>query len=218
MITGGVASPTETMFESQMTMDEIEAAVEIAGLKGRKVAAHVGGPLGAKMAVRAGVASIEHGYHLDDEAIELMVEHGTTYVPTLAVTQDTEFVLNNNAPFAIAKIQAAAERHLASFQKALAAGVTIATGEDMPVPFAERVIPEIETMVACGMEPMAAIVASTKNAAELCNVADRLGTAEVGKVADLIAVRGDPSEDISRLNDLLLVFKAGELVVDRRES
>ncbi|MDE0099570.1 MAG: amidohydrolase family protein [Truepera sp.] len=218
MITGGVASPTETMFESQMTMDEIEAAVEIAGLKGRKVAAHVGGPLGAKMAVRAGVASIEHGYHLDDEAIELMVEHGTTYVPTLAVTQDTEFVLNNNAPFAIAKIQAAAERHLASFQKALAAGVTIATGEDMPVPFAERVIPEIETMVACGMEPMAAIVASTKNAAELCDVADRLGTAEVGKVADLIAVRGDPSEDISRLNDLLLVFKAGELVVDRRES
>ena len=127
-------------------------------------------------------------------------------------------MLNNNAPFAIAKIQAAAERHLASFQKALAAGVTIATGEDMPVPFAERVIPEIETMVACGMEPMAAIVASTKNAAELCDVADRLGTAEVGKVADLIAVRGDPSEDISRLNNLLLVFKAGELVVDRRES
>jgi imidazolonepropionase-like amidohydrolase len=218
MITGGVASPTETMHESQMTLDEIEAAVEVASLKGRKVCAHVGGPLGAKMAVRAGVASIEHGYYLDDEAIDLMVEHGTYYVPTLAVTQDTDFVVKNNAPFAIAKIQAAATRHLESFQKALAAGVKIATGEDMPVPFAARLIPEIETMVASGMEPMAAIVASTQNAAELCGVADQLGTVEEGKVADLIAVAGNPSANISDLRELLLVFKAGTLVLDRRDA
>jgi imidazolonepropionase-like amidohydrolase len=206
------------MHESQMTLDEIEAAVEVASLKGRKVCAHVGGPLGAKMAVRAGVASIEHGYYLDDEAIDLMVEHGTYYVPTLAVTQDTDFVVKNNAPFAIAKIQAAATRHLESFQKALAAGVKIATGEDMPVPFAARLIPEIETMVASGMEPMAAIVASTQNAAELCGVADQLGTVEEGKVADLIAVAGNPSANISDLRELLLVFKAGTLVLDRRDA
>ena len=216
MVTGGVASPTETMHEPQMTFDEIRAAVEIASFKGRKVCAHVGGPLGAKMAVKAGVASIEHGYLLDDEAIDLMLEHGTTLVPTLAVTQDTDFVTANNAEFAIEKILAAAPDHLESFQKALAAGVKIATGEDMPVPFAERIIPEVETMVAAGMMPGHAVVASTRNAAALCGVADELGTVEVGKVADLIVLDSNPLVDISNLRRLRLVFKEGELVVDKR--
>lgn len=216
MITGGVASPTETMHEPQMTFDEIQAAVEVASFKGRKVCAHVGGPLGAKMAVKAGVTSIEHGYYLDDEAIDLMVENGTFYVPTLAVTQDMEFVMANNAEFAIRKILEAAPGHLDTFQRALKAGVKIATGEDMPVPFAERVIPEIETMVNAGMSAMDAIVASTKTAAELCSVADTLGTVEVGKLADLIVIEDDPVSDISNLRKLKLVFKEGRCVVDRR--
>jgi imidazolonepropionase-like amidohydrolase len=218
MITGGVSSATESMHEAQMTMDEIEAAVEVARFKGKKVCAHIGGPLGAKMAVRAGVASVEHGYHLDDEAIQMMVDAGTFYVPTLAVTQDMDFVLANNAEYAIKKIIAAAPRHLESFQKAVQAGVRIATGEDMPVPFAERVIPEIETMVRCGMEPMAAIVASTRTAAELCDAVDRLGTVEVGKLADLIVLDADPVADIANLHRLRLVFKEGQLVTDRRTA
>jgi imidazolonepropionase-like amidohydrolase len=218
MITGGVASSTETMVETQMTMDEIEAAVAVAKIKGKRVAAHIGGAEGAKMAVRAGVASIEHGYHLDDEAIAMMVDHGTTYVPTLAVTQDMEFVLANNAEFAIKKILAAAPQHLESFQRALAAGVRIATGEDMPVPFAERVVPEIETMVRAGMSPMAAIVASTRNAAELCDVGDRVGTVSVGKLADLIVLDADPLADVGNLRALRLVFKEGRLVHDRRPT
>ena len=216
MVTGGVASSTETMHEPQMTMDEIRAAVEVAAFKGRKVCAHVGGPDGAKMAAKAGVASIEHGYLLDDEAIDLMLEHGTMLVPTLAVTQDMDFVLANNAEFAIKKIIAAAPGHLLSFQKALAAGVKIATGEDMPVPFAERVIPEIETMVTAGMTPMQAIIASTRNAAELCGVADTVGTIEVGKLADLIVLNADPLADISNLRQLNLVFKEGSVVIDKR--
>jgi imidazolonepropionase-like amidohydrolase len=216
MITGGVASSTETMHEPQMTFDEIQAAVEVAAFKGRKVCAHVGGPEGAKLAVRAGVASIEHGYHLDDEAIELMVEHGTFLVPTLAVTQRTDFVLANNAPFAIKKILAAADLHRDSFQRAYAAGVKIATGEDMPVPFAEWVIPEIEVMVSCGMTPMDAIVASTRNAAELCGALDDLGTVEVGKLADLIVLDADPLAAIGNLDKLRLVFKEGDLVVEKR--
>lgn len=214
MITGGVASATETMHETQMTMDEIQAAVEVASFKGRKVCAHIGGSLGAKMAVKAGVASVEHGYYLDDEALDLMVEHGTFYVPTLAVTQDMDFVMANNAEFAIKKILRAAPGHLDTFQRALAAGVKIATGEDMPVPFAERVIPEIETMVAAGMDNMAAIVASTRNAAELCDAAATLGTVEVGKLADLIVVANNPLERIGHLRELMLVFKEGQCVRD----
>ena len=110
----------------------------------------------------------------------------------------------------------AAPRHLDSFQRALKAGVKIATCEDMPVPFAERVVPEIETMVRGGMQPMDAIVASTRTAAELCGVLDTVGTVDVGKLADLIVVDGDPSADIARLHELRMVFKEGALVVDRR--
>jgi imidazolonepropionase-like amidohydrolase len=216
MITGGVASPTETMYEPQMTFDEIQAAVEVAQFKGRKVCAHIGGSLGAKMAVKAGVASVEHGYFLDDEALDMMAENGTFYVPTLAVTQNMDFVMANNAEFAIQKILAAAPGHLDTFQRALQAGVKIATGEDMPVPFAERIIPEIETMVDAGMDTMAALVASTRHAAELCSVDDQLGTVEVGKLADLIVVRKNPLENISHLRELQLVFKEGQLVRDYR--
>lgn len=218
MITGGVASSTETMYETQMTMDEIEAAVAVARIKGKRVAAHIGGAEGAKMAVRAGVHSVEHGYHLDDEAIAMMLDHGTTYVPTLAVTQDMDFVMANNAEFAIKKILAAAPRHLESFQRALAAGVRIATGEDMPVPFAERVVPEIETMVRAGMSPMAAIVASTRTAAELCDASERVGTLEVGKLADLIVLDADPLENISHLRALRSVYKEGRLVHERSRA
>lgn len=218
MVTGGVASSTETMHEPQMTFDEIAAAVEVAAMKGRKVCAHIGGPEGAKRAVEAGVASIEHGYHLDDEAIAMMVERGTFLVPTLAVTQTTDFVVKNNAPYAVKKILAAAELHRESFQRALAAGVKIATGEDMPVPFADWIVPEIETMVACGMKPMDALVASTRNAAELCGALDELGTIEVGKTADLIVVDGDPSGDVSQLRALRLVIKEGDVVVDHRDD
>jgi imidazolonepropionase-like amidohydrolase len=204
------------MHEPQMTFDEIQAAGEVATFKGRKVCAHIGGSLGAKMAVKAGVASVEHGYYLDDEALELMVEHGTFYVPTLAVTQDMDFVLANNAEFAIKKILAAAPGHLDTFQRALAFGVNIAAGEDMPVPFSERVIPEIETMVNAGMDTMAAIVAATHNAAELCDVADTLGTVAVGKLADVIVISNNPLENISHLRDLQLVFKEGQCVRDFR--
>jgi imidazolonepropionase-like amidohydrolase len=217
MITGGVASATETMYESQMTLDEIEAAVEVARFKGRKVCAHVGGALGAKMAVKAGVASVEHGYFLDDEAIEMMVKHDTFYVPTLSVTQDEDYMRAHWTEYAIKKALDAAPRHLESFQKALGAGVKIAIGEDS-IPFAERLVPEIETVVGAGMEPMAAIVASTRTAAELCGVDDQLGTIEVGKVADLIVVTQNPLDNVSHLRDLLLVFKEGQLVVDKRLS
>lgn len=215
MITGGVASATETMYESQMTMDEIEAAVEVARYKGRKVCAHIGGPLGAKMAVKAGVASLEHGYFLDDEAIELMVEHGTYYVPTLAVTQDEAYIRSHWTDYAIKKALDAAPRHRESFQKALRAGVKIAAGEDLS-PFAERLIPEIETMVDAGMMPMDAIVAATHNAAELCDALDQLGTVETGKLADLIVLGANPLDNIAHLHDLHIVFKEGKLVVDKR--
>ncbi len=211
MITGGVASSTETMYESQMTPDEVRAIVEVAALKGRKVCAHVGGPMGARLAIEAGVASIEHGYLLDDEVVAMMVEHGTYYVPTLAVTQDEEYIRANWSAFAIDKALRAAENHRRSFQRALAAGVKIAAGEDL-TPFAERLIPEIETMVNAGMSEMQAIVSATRNGAELADCLEDTGTVEVGKEADLIVLRKNPLDDIANLRELDLVFRRGRIV------
>ena len=217
MITGGIASRTETMYESQMTLDEIEAAVEVARLKDRYVSAHACGPLGVKMALKAGVTSIEHGYLLDDEAIDMMVEHDAFYVPTLGCTQDEEYIRAHWVDYAIKKALEGAPGHLESFQKALKAGVKMAAGDDL-VPFQERLIPELEAMVGAGMDPMGAIMAATRNASELCRADDRLGTIEPGKLADLVVVARNPLDNISHLRDLLLVFKEGKLVVDKRQS
>jgi imidazolonepropionase-like amidohydrolase len=211
MVTGGVASKRETMHEPQATFEEIAAVVQAARERGKRSAAHIGGPEGAKYAVEAGIDTVEHGYLLDDEVIALMVERGTYLVPTLSVTQDDEYISNNWTPWAIKKARDAAPGHLASFQKAVKAGVKIANGTDL-TPIAETTPGEIEQLVRAGLSEMEAIIASTRTAAELCGVEDELGTIEPGKLADMIVVRENPLDDISHLRGIRLVMKDGQIV------
>lgn len=211
MVTGGVMTAGEGMQESQFLLDEIQAATEVAHQKGRRVCVHAWGTAGIKTAIRCGVDSIEHGL-LDDEAVETMVENGVFYVPTLNVTQDEEQILESGIPdFMVEKALGSAKAHLEGFQKALRAGVKIACGADSS-PVADFTLSEIEHLVRAGMGEMEALIAATRTSADLCGVVDRLGTVEVDKLADLIAVSANPLEDISNIRKLKLVLKGGKLV------
>lgn len=211
-ITGGVATAGEGMRESQLFLDEVKAATDTAHQKGKRVCAHAGGPEGVKTAIRGGVDCIEHGYYLDDEAIQLMVEHDVFFVPTMCVTQDEVFMRKSGmADFQIQKARGAAEAHKQGFQKALKAGVKIACGGDSS-PIDEITLDEIRELVRAGMTEMQAIVAATKTSSELCGVGDQLGTIEVGKIADLIAVPNNPLENIEHLRRVSLVMKDGLLI------
>ena len=216
MVTGGVATAGEAMEEPQLFLDEIQAATEAAHAKGKKVTVHAWGSGGIKAAIRGGVDCIEHGL-LDDEAIELMLENEVFYVPTLVVTQNIEGekgIREMYPEFMIEKCLAFAKEHREGFQKAVKAGVKIACGAD-DNPVADFTLMEIEHLVKAGMMEMKALAAATKIAADLCGVGDRLGTVEVGKLADLIAVSANPLEDISNIWNLKLVLKGGTRVQTR---
>jgi imidazolonepropionase-like amidohydrolase len=231
MVTGGhteMIAGTGTYRESQLLLDELEAAAEAAHQKGKRVCAHAGSP-GMKMAIRAGVDCIEHGYHLDDEAIEMMVKHDVFYVPTLVCNLDEECLRESGmievdpddvhrglaGRVLVAKGEGVtpeyAKAHREGFQKALKAGVKIACGGDSN-PIGEFTLLEIEHLVRAGMGEMEALIAATRTCADLCGVVDRLGTVEVGKMADLIALSGDPLENIFNIRRLKLVLKGGQLV------
>ncbi|MCL4295449.1 MAG: amidohydrolase family protein [Anaerolineae bacterium] len=213
-ITGGIAGTRESMYEIQMAEEEIRAACEVAHNKGLKVTAHTGCSEAAKIGVRAGLDCIEHGYELDDEACELMAEYGVYYCPTLSVTQDEAYMRRWEWPeYSIQRALAGAEMHRQSFQRALKAGVKIVNGADLN-PIAETAIPEIEWVVKAGMPPAQALVASTRRPAEMCGAASYLGTVEAGKLADLMAVRQNPLENIAALRQVELVLKEGETVMN----
>jgi imidazolonepropionase-like amidohydrolase len=211
MVTGGVMTAGEGMQESQFLLDEIQAATQVAHQKGKRVCVHAWGTAGIKTAIRGGVDSIEHGL-LDDEAVEMMVENGVFYVPTLNVTQDEEQIFGGGMPdFMVEKALGSAKAHLEGFQKALKAGVKIACGADSS-PVADFTLSEIEHLVRAGMGEMEALIAATRTSADLCGVVDRMGTVKVGKLADLIVVSASPLEDISSIRKLKLVLKGGKLV------
>ena len=212
-VTGGIGTAGESMYESQFLLDEIRAATEVAHQKGKRVTVHAGGPGGVKTAIQGGVDCIEHGYYLDDEAIEMMAESDVFYVPTIRCTQDTDFINEESGlpEFFIQKARAGARAHLESLQKALKAGLKIASGADQ-APSSEMALREIEHLVKAGMTEMEALVAATRTTADLCDLEDRLGTVEVGKLADLIVVSANPLEDISNIRKLKLVLKGGNLI------
>jgi len=212
-VTGGIGTAGESMYESQFLLDEIRAATEVAHQKGKRVTVHAGGAGGVKTAIRGRVDCIEHGYYLDDEAIEMMVENDVFYVPTIRCTQDRDFINEESGlpEFFIRKARAGARDHLESLQKALKAGLRIASGADQ-APSSEMALREIEHLVSAGMTEMAALRSATYTSAELCGLEDQVGTVEIGKLADLIVVSANPLEDISNIRKLRLVLKAGSLV------
>ncbi len=220
MATEGGSEGNDVANETQYTLDEMKAIVEEAHRYGKKVAAHAHGTDGIKTAVRAGVDSIEHGTLLDDEAVRMMKERGTWLVPTGAIWVEED---EGEAPRADLPAWRRERKAIfrkgspESFRKALAAGVKIAMGSDSSVlPHGENA-KEIVWMARNGMTPLQAIRAATLGGAELIGWPDRVGSIEPGKLADLIAVRGNPLADITELERVEFVMKGGVVYRDARK-
>jgi len=211
--TGGVLSLTDSVGVQQYTEEEMRAIVETATQLDRRVAAHAHGTAGIKAAVRAGVTSIEHGSILDAEAVALMKQRGTWLVPTLLAGFTVESLATAGrlpAPIA-AKALAIAPRMHNSFKLALDAGVKIALGTDAGVMRHGTNAREFELMVRFGMTPMQSIVAGTSNGATLLGVERDAGSVAVGKRADIVAVQGDPLQNIAVLQRVDFVMKDGKV-------
>ena len=203
---------------SQYTIEEIKAIVDEARHVGIKTASHAQGTLGIKNALYAGVDTVEHGFYLDDEAVELMVKQNTFFTPTLAIVEAivTKGARAGVPEVSLNKAHSVQEAQRRSFEKACKAGVKIACGTDYlsdPFlgPMGENAI-ELELMVKAGRPAMDVIVSATKINAEALGLENSLGTLERGKWADLIVVRGDPSKNISVLRNranIDSVFKGG---------
>ena len=211
--TGGVLSLTDSAGVQQYTEEEMRAIVETATQLDRRVAAHAHGTAGIKAAVRAGVTSIEHGSILDAEAVQLMKQKGTWLVPTLLAgfTVESLATAGRLPPPIAAKALAIAPRMRNSFKLALDAGVKIALGTDAGVMKHGTNAREFELMVRWGMAPMQAIVAGTLNGATLLGVERDVGSIVVGKKADIVAVGGDPLQDITVLQRVEFVMKDGKV-------
>ena len=199
--------------------EEIGAIVEEAHRAGLRVAAHVYSDAGARLALDAGVDSIEHGLYLTDATLRRMARQGVVYVPTLLVYElwrDGE-IFGGIAPEDRTKLANTVEKHTETFRRALRAGVSIAFGTDtfeQPGTNAQ----ELVRMVAYGMSSSAALRSATSGAATLLGLGDHLGTIEPGKWADLIAVEGDPVSDITATQRVVFVMKGGVVYLDRRSE
>jgi imidazolonepropionase-like amidohydrolase len=188
------------------TAEEINAIVDEAHKKGRKVSCHAFGGEGLRNCLNAGVDSIEHGVQLEDADIKTMVQKGIYLVPTLYHYQDDrEKDMKKYAGHSVAEVS---ER---SFPRAVAQGVKIAFGSGVgPFPHGTQT-KEFEYMVKFGMTPVQAIRAATIDAAQLMGWQDRIGSVEAGKFADLVAVQGDPTSDITELEHVKFVMKGGHV-------
>lgn len=215
--TGGVLSPRDEPTHSHFSPAEIEVVVAEAAAAGRAVMAHAQGAEGIKNAVRAGVRSIEHGIYLDDEAIELMLEHDTWLVPTLAAPRAVLAAASVGAQLPPAVIDKAAQvldTHTASVKAAVAAGVPIAMGTDSGVGPHGCNLEELPLMRDCGMSEEGVLAAATSGSARLCGVQDITGRVAPGLAADLLIVEG-LELDVSTMGERLRqVWKEGELVVE----
>jgi len=206
--TAGVLSFEETVGAQQFTFEEMQTIVDEAARHGMKVAAHAHGTAGIKAAVRAGVASIEHGSILDDEAIQMMIERGTYLVPTTYLVG----AINMDAlpPPIRAKAEEVLPMAVGSVRRAVTAGVKIAFGTDAAVyPHGDNA-KEFAALVDRGMSPLEAIRSATINAADLLGVDDRGQIAE-GLLADMVAVSGNPLNDITAMENVRFVMKGGEV-------
>jgi imidazolonepropionase-like amidohydrolase len=212
---GGVFSPRDDPAHPHFTMDELTAMVDEATRGGKYVMAHAHGAAGIKNAIRAGVRSVEHGTDLDDEAIELMLAHGTWLVPTLGVGQ---FIIDRIAagaavPAGIAeKAQANQRMRADSFARAVAAGVNIAMGSDAAAEMHGRNLIELTLMHQGGLGPAQTLVAATGAAARLMRIEDRVGTLRPGLQADLTLVDGDPYDFARYPANVRAVFREGRRV------
>jgi imidazolonepropionase-like amidohydrolase len=217
--TGGVLSPTDDVDTSQLTQEELNAIVDEAHALRRKTAAHAHGAEGAKRAIRAGIDSIEHGTFLDDEALDMMRQRGTFLVPTLMAAQGLQERIDKGIyipPAILAKAKVAIASIHQTFQRALAKGVKIGLGTDAAVYPHGRNVEEFHQMTDLGMKPIDALKAGTSMDAELLGLADKVGTLEAGKIADVVAVPGDPVQNIRQTEHVFFVMKEGVIYKNDR--
>ena len=213
MGTGGVMDPISDYRVQELSDEQMARAVEVAHRAGRKVMVHAEGTLGIKAAVRAGVDSIEHGTMLDEEGAELMAQHGTWLVPTLYCFQhDLQTGLSKGRePASMAKGIAIVKEQTPAFHRALAHHVKIAYGVDDD-DVEESVSLEFDALVRGGMTPLGALQAATLNGAQLLGLGDDLGTLEAGKLADIVAVAGDPLQNITVMEHVAWVMQGGRVM------
>src|SRR2546430_3381970 len=216
LASAGVLSEEESVGAPQYTQEELNAVVEEAAMWGRKVAAHAHGAEASKRAVRAGVASVEHGSLIDDEGIRLMKEHGTYLVADI---YNDDYIIAEYTRLGfpqkiIDKERLVGRQQRENFKKAVQAGAKIAYGPESPrLPHACNAR-QISPRVRCGTTPLQAIQAATVNAADLPGLRDPVGTPRPGKFADVIAVMGDPLQDVTALEHVGFVMKGGQVVKD----
>lgn len=219
MATGGVMTKGVDPGAAQLTEEEMRGAIEEAHKAGRTTATHAQGAQGVKNALLAGIDTIEHGIFLDEELVQLMIDRGVFFVPTVSALHH---ILRGGREagvpeYAMEKTERVKEFHDASIKLALEAGVKIAMGTDAGTPFNEHGANawELELLVDRGMAPIDAIKAGTSVASEVMGWQDRLGTIEKGKLADLIVVDGDPVADIGLLRQaeaIALVMQGGRII------
>jgi imidazolonepropionase-like amidohydrolase len=206
---GGVLSKGDDPQASQYTLEEMQAMVADAHRLGRKVAAHAHGAQAIAWATQAGVDSIEHGSYINEDAIRLMKQHGTYLVPT-SYLYDWNREFGNLPDLYKQKMKDTAEVARANHKRAIAEGVKVALGTDAAVYPHGLNGHELEVYVReYGMSPLAAIQSATLNAADLMGWTDRAGSIDAGKWADLIAVDGDPLQDVKLLQHVAFVMKSG---------
>jgi imidazolonepropionase-like amidohydrolase len=216
-ISGGIAGEHEAIRDAQLSKEEMRAVMETAHGSGKKVTAHAGPVNAIRDAIECGLDCVEHGYFLDEDTVRLMVERDVWLVPTIVVSRCEEFFHKIGAPeWMIRKALDAGVLHLGGLSTAIREGVSIAFGTDMlpaePYEGTTASVRELEFYVEAGMTPLQAVRAATMKPAEWLGVADRQGTIEAGKVADLIAMDGDPLASVSNLRNLRFVMQNGKVV------
>ncbi len=220
MATGGVGTAgNELPRYPQLSVEEMRAGVIEARKVDKTTTAHAHATIGIKSAIEAGVDCIEHGVYMDDETIAMMVERDVALSPTLSVYHRIiEAGVYDMVPaFRILKARSVVAAHEKSFRQALAAGVRIALGTDAVAlhhPLGDVAL-ELELWVEYGMSPLQAIESATRVSAKVCQLEDQIGTLEVGKLADILIVRGDVLADISAIRNVKLVLREGRIVYDQ---
>jgi len=212
--TGGVLDLSEDGSGAEFTIDEIKAVVETAKDYGLRVACHAHGAEGIRRAILGGVTSIEHGTFMNEEDMELMKKYGTYYVPTLIAgrsVEDSAQIKGFFPPVIVRKAMEIGPQMQQTFAKAYKLGVKIAFGTDAGVYAHGKNYLEFQYMVEAGMPPMEAIKAATTSAADLLGITAKTGSISIGKFADIIAVDGDPLQDIKAMKNVTFVMKEGKI-------
>ena len=222
LVTGGCMDISSEPGIQNYNYEEIDVAVKEAHKFGRKVGVHVEGLSGLKDALKAGVDTIEHGFNLDEESIQIMKEKNIYLIPTLFCGDN---IVKNGVKagipeYAVKKAKKTVETAVRSFKNAYKSGVKIAMGSDAGTPFFPQGegAKELEFMVSCGMSNFDAILSATKNASEALGIDNKVGTIEKGKMADLLVLNKDPLEDITILQKkdcIKAVIKEGDIILLR---